>query len=172
MDSTTYIGIDNGVTGSIGVVGWGITVPIMIKTPIISQQSYTKKKQNISRLNVIEFKNFLEHIIYDIIGRNTQMFAVIERPMINSVRFKASISAARCLEAQLCILESYKIAYRYIDSKEWQRYLLPKGLKKEELKKASLDIGIRTFPHLDKIIHKQKDADGILIAEYARLNNL
>jgi hypothetical protein len=50
--------------------------------------------------------------------------------------------------------------------------MFPKGLKGIELKKASMDIGIRLFPHLEEVIIKQKDADGLLIAEWARRNNL
>jgi hypothetical protein len=43
--------------------------------------------------------------------------------------------------------------------------LLPKGIKgSDELKKASLDVGVRLFPKLPL----KKDADGILIAEYMR----
>jgi len=62
-------------------------------------------------------------------------------------------------------LEDAQWPYEYIDSKEWQKVLLPKGIKgSDELKKASLDIGKRMFPTL-KI---KKDADGLLIAEYLR----
>ena len=59
-------------------------------------------------------------------------------------------------------------SYEYIDSKEWQKVLLQKGVKGPELKKASQDIGCRLFPKLKDIIIKQKDADGILIAEYCK----
>jgi hypothetical protein len=69
----------------------------------------------------------------------------------------------------LIALEESQWAYEYIDSKEWQKSLLPKGLKgSEELKKASLDVGKRLFPSLDI----KKDADGLLIAEYLRRKNV
>ena len=59
----------------------------------------------------------------------------------------------------------------YVDSKDWQKVLLPKGTKgSDELKKASLDIGNRLFPQFAD--NKHKDRDGILIAEYGRRLNL
>ena len=62
-------------------------------------------------------------------------------------------------------LEESQFPYEYIDSKEWQKILLPKGLKgSDELKKASLDVGKRMFPELNL----KKDADGLLIAEFLR----
>lgn len=105
--------------------------------------------------------------------KGTNILAVIERPFVNPSMFKSTLSAIRALEATLVILEHIGIPIRYIDSKEWQKELLPEGTKgTTELKKASLDIASRMFPtHIDTI-KKQKDGDGILIAEYARLKNL
>jgi hypothetical protein len=48
--------------------------------------------------------------------------------------------------------------------------MLPKGVAGEELKKASLDIGNRLFPMFTEFKHP--DRDGLLIAEYARRQNL
>jgi hypothetical protein len=85
--------------------------------------------------------------------------------MVNSARFSASMSAVRCLEATLIAIEEVGFSYQYVDSKEWQKLLLPKGLKgSDELKKASFDVGKRMFPTLAI----KKDADGLLIAEYLR----
>lgn len=163
----TYIGIDNGVTGSIGIISE--LGNDFSSTPVVMQQNYTKKKGNIGRLVSRSFSDYLvlnTHNIYESI-------AIIERPMVNSARFMASLSAVRCLEAQLNVLESLEIPYMYIDSKEWQKKLLPKGTKgTADLKKASLDIGTRLFPEFKDQFKKQKDADGMLIAEYARRMNL
>ena len=100
--------------------------------------------------------------------------------------FSTTISAARALEATLIVLEQFKIPFRYVDSKEWQHEMLPKGLqdripkgtksemtkakkvRRAERKMASRDIGKRAFPHLDF----PEDADSILMAEWARRNNL
>ena len=96
---------------------------------------------------------------------------VCERPMINPTRWKASMSAIRCWEAQLIILEVLGVPHQFVDSKEWQRELLPKGIKgSDEQKKASKDIGKRLFPSLADFKHT--DFDGLLIAEYARRKNL
>jgi hypothetical protein len=162
----TYLGIDNGVTGTIGIIKENVAVAYKA-IPVIRQQSYTKKKQSISRVHVKELYVLLDRKVQD-----TSVKAIIERPMVNSQRFKASLSAVRCLEALLTVLELLKIPYEYIDSKQWQRDLLPKGVKAQDLKKASMDIGIRLFPMFEKEILRHKDADGILIAEWARRNNL
>ena len=163
------IGIDNGVTGTIAIIGPDGSQ--FIKTPVKLEQSYTIKKQNINRIKVHEFKKFLRD--------NTvphERFAVLERPMINPMPkfFKTSMSAMRTLEAEVLILESMRIPFMYCDSKHWQRVLLPRGVKKTstQLKKESADIGCRLFPEHQKLIRKHKDADGLLIAEWARRENL
>lgn len=167
MQPKTYIGIDNGVTGTIGVVN-GRMGAILVKTPIIKQQDYTKKKKNISRIHVTTLKQLFSYHIAD----SKNCLCVIERPMINSTRFNASISAARALESTLTIIEYLELPYFFIDSKSWQNMLLPKGVTGPGLKRASHDIGIRLFPQFKELIGKHGDADGILIAEYARQKHL
>lgn len=165
--SKTYIGIDNGVSGGIGLITPAEQVAF-VPTPTISQQNYTKTKGNISRLDFEKFWDIMEDQM-----EYHDCTVLLERPMVNPGRFKATISAVRCLEAQLIVLESLKIPYMYCDSKEWQKALLPSGIKgSTELKKASLDIGTRLFPQFTKEIKKQKDADALLIAEYARRKGL
>lgn len=164
-----YVGIDNGVSGSIGIVGVSFESSF-IKTPIKRELSYQKSKK--SYINRIDFKE-LYNFLADIESKYDNLFAVIERPMINSSRFKASISAARSLEATLIILELLEIPYEYCDSKQWQKSLLPAGLKgSAEQKSASKDVGLRLFPQHKDLINKHKDADGILIAEWAKRSNL
>jgi hypothetical protein len=75
-----------------------------------------------------------------------EALAVIERPMINPMRFQASVSAARSLEATLIAIESLGIPRMYVDSRQWQKALLPHWCKGPELKHASADIGCRLFP--------------------------
>lgn len=160
-----YIGIDNGVSGTIGVVSneEGFQ-SVNVITPVFSQQNYTKAKANINRVNTKELKLILKPF-------REGGFLLIERPMVNPGRFKATTSALRSLEASLIVIEDLEIPFQYIDSKEWQKALLPSGLKGPELKTASVDIGIRLFPEHKELITKHKDADGILIAEYARRQN-
>lgn len=151
-----YLGIDNGVTGSIGIIL--DNQYFYFKTPVKKELSYTKTKQWLNRID------------FDILKKDLSILnihlAVIERPMVNPGRFKATMSAMRALEATQIILEQLKIPYQWIDSKEWQKAMLPAGLEKEELKEASLQIGKRLFPNIKW--DEFDDADGILIAEYAR----
>src|SRR6056297_1467616 len=162
MSKKLFIGIDNGVTGSIGVISPDTS--IFLPTPVKKEQDYTKKKKNISRINSIELFSFLKP--YKDNFNSNEIIIALECPAINPQRWTSSMSAIRALEATLNVIELLGLPFRYIDSKEWQRELLPKGIKgTPELKKASMDIGLRLFPNHEEIILKQKDADGILIAE-------
>jgi hypothetical protein len=161
-----YIGIDNGTTGSIGILSENKEICEFLETPSKKEQSYTKTKQNISRIDFPVIYKLLEDY-------KDSSFAIIERPLVNPKMFKTTMSAMRALEATLCAIEGLEIAHQYIDSKQWQKELLPQGTKGSvELKKASKEIGIRLFPQHKELIEKHKDADGILIAEFARRNNL
>lgn len=164
-----YVGIDNGVSGTIGVV-YPDGDSEFLKVPVIKEQNYTKKKGNVTRINAEKLFNFLSSLT-EINKSWEHLFCAIERPMVNPTRFAATTSALRALEATLIIVELLNIPYMYIDSKEWQKELLPSGCKGEELKTASRDIGCRLFPKYKDLIIKHKDADGILIAEYLRRNS-
>jgi len=166
MDKT-YIGIDNGISGTIGVL-YSNGDTKFVTTPVKKEQNYTKTKGNVSRILAPELYTF----ICDIKAKSSKnLFCFIERPMVNPTRFKATTSALRALEATLIIVELLDIPYAYIDSKEWQKVLLPSGCKGDALKTASKDIGCRLFPQHKELIEKHKDADGILIAEYAKRRN-
>lgn len=135
----------------------------LYKLPVKKELSYTKEAKNISRIDYTGLCGLLGDIVADF--NDHEVIVGLERPMVNSARFNASLSAIRALEATLIALEKAMWAYEYIDSKEWQKVLLPNGIKgSDELKKASLDIGKRLFPKLDI----KKDADGLLIAEYLK----
>jgi hypothetical protein len=158
-----FVGIDNGVSGSIGIVpgtGEGSLVPLYFKMPIEKQLNYTKTKAWINRINVSGFYQILSTF------QSSVVTIAMERPMVNPGRFKATVSALRALEATLITVERLGMSYRYIDSKEWQKALLPAGLEGPELKEASLQVGMRLFPKVD--FGNFKDADGLLIAEYLR----
>lgn len=169
MSHKIYIGIDNGVTGTIGWVGENLA-PGMIETPVKSEQSYTKEKKNITRVDHPALVQWLKEVVSNLDPQDVMV--VIERPMINPMRFQASVSAARSLEATLIAIESLGLPRMYVDSRQWQKALLPHGCKGPELKSASADIGCRLFPALEKIIGKHKDADALLIAEWARREGL
>ncbi|MHA1828597.1 MAG: hypothetical protein ACTSX6_08115 [Candidatus Heimdallarchaeaceae archaeon] len=158
----TYIGIDNGVTGSITIINEENI--LHIKTPVKKELNYTKNKQNISRINHTTFREFLKNNID--VENKLGNFVLLERPMVNPTRFRATQSALRALEAVLIVLEDLQLSFQYVDSKEWQKMFLP-GVKGNALKKAAVDVAKRLYPHVET-----KDADSILIAEYARRRNL
>ncbi len=167
MSHKIYVGIDNGVTGTIGVISPD-NASMNYEIPVVVQQNYTKAKQLVTRINAPALRKIF--LKYELEPGNCLI--IIERPMVNPTRFKATMSAIRALEAVLTIIETMSLPYMYMDSKEWQRFLLPQKIKKEDTKKASLDIGLRLFPQHRALIEKHKDADGLLIAEYARRKNI
>jgi len=159
-----YIGIDNGVTGSIGIIDSEINDATWFKTPIKKCLNYTKKKAWLNRVDADKLFGILRKATN---CENEGTVAFIERPLVNPMMFKATTSALRAFEATVIILEFLKIPYEYIDSKEWQKAMLPNGVKGRELKRASKDVATRLFPKLKF----KGDGDGILIAEYARRKN-
>ncbi len=160
-----YIGVDNGTTGTLGIISEDKSIIDFCLTPKKTEQSYTKKKKNISRIETVVLYDYLS--TFDL----SNAIAVVERPLVNPGLFTATISAVRALEATLIVLERLHIPIQYEDSKRWQKELLPEGIKGKELKKASCDIACRLFPNFSKLIIKHKDGDGLLLAEYARRHN-
>ena len=161
--SKIWVGIDNGISGTIGIVGNDIE-SVFVKTPTKYEQDYTKAKKLITRL---DYSKFME--LFSSYNKN-DICVCLERPLVNPTRFKSSTSALRCHEAELIMIEILGMKHIFLDSKDWQKVMLPKGCSGEELKKASLDIGNRLFPQFADVKHP--DRDGILIAEYARRMNL
>lgn len=157
QSNRVFIGIDNGVSGAITVLSESGVVLTHIKIPVKNCLNYTKKKAFHNRVDFLKLKHELCS------GIGISPFCMIERPMVNPMRWVASISAIRCLEATEIILEELQIPYQFIDSKEWQKVLLPSGLVKEQLKKAADDVAKRLFPKLTIV-----NSDSLLIAEYCR----
>jgi hypothetical protein len=157
-----YIGIDNGVTGSIGIVYFDGR-SAFVETPVFKDKNYTKDDQSLRRINHKELYLELSRLgIKDAL-------VVIERPMVNPRAFTATKSALRALEATLVVLEQIGFEYEYIDSKEWQREFIGSNvIGRDALKEASMLIGMKLFPNNATYIKEHGDADGLLIAEYAR----
>lgn len=155
------IGIDNGVTGAIGIIDTDNGSYGYHQMPVFTQLNYTKAKAYLNRINTAKLKTMLRSLV----NINKNIMCVIERPMINPMRWKASVSAIRALEATQIVLEELQIPYQWIDSREWQKALLPSGLKGPELKSASLDVGKRFFPNSTF----KHDADALLITKYAQM---
>lgn len=164
MSHKLWVGIDNGTSGSIAWMGDGIETGF-VETPKFEEQSYTKTVKNITRIN----RSALRELLLKILGDNKPFdaFVMLERPRVNPKQFATTMSAMRALEATLCVIEDMGIPHAYCDSKQWQKKLLPQGIKGSvELKKASKDIGCRLYPQFADAIRKHKDADGLLIATW------
>jgi hypothetical protein len=160
MSYQTYIGIDNGITGSIGIAGDNRDPQFHI-TPIKKSLNYTRKVGWTHRIDTVKLQELL-CVFCD-------SFVLIERPFVNPKMFKASVSAIRAMEASIIVFEQLGVPYEFIDSKKWQKAMLGEGIKgAKDLKIASLQTGIRLFPQFEEMFTKQKDADGMLIAEWGR----
>lgn len=161
-----YIGVDNGVTGSIGIINTNGGAS-WHKTPVRRELNYTKEEAWLNRIDRNKLKDILSKVSQHVATGGTAL-VILERPMINSRRWKASCSALRSFEATLTVLEDLKLPFIYVDSKEWQKVMLPSGVSGEELKTSSLQVARRLFPTL-KVV---KDGDAILMAEWARQKQL
>lgn len=162
-DTKYFIGIDNGVTGSIGIISLkgGVKSSAFIPTPVIRTRNYTVEKHYLNR---IDWKTMMDNIP---IGG----MVYLEKPMINNKRWTATQSALRSIEATLVVLEylGYEKdkSYWFLDSKTWQKEFLSSALiGEEEMKKGSMEVGLKLFPSNGRFIEKHGDADGLLIAEY------
>lgn len=164
---TVVIGIDNGVTGSIGIMSQDMVN--FFPTPVKNEQDYTKAKNRISRVDVPALMETFKNLQ----GAGIVLRAFVERPLVNPGMFKATVSGVRALEATLIVLETLGIGFEFVDSKEWQKVVLPQGIKgSADLKKASVEIGTRLYPSFADAIKKQGDADGLMIAHWAYRNKL
>jgi hypothetical protein len=160
-----FIGIDNGASGSIGIINKDRTIIHFSGVPVKETRDYTKEVKYINRVDVSRLSDLILSYIGDC--KRSEILLISERPMINPTRFQASIHAARSFEAMMICLESMLLTPIIIDSRIWQHELLP-GMKGEAaLKQASFDEGIRLFPDQVASIIKHGDADALLIAEYA-----
>lgn len=164
FDKTLACGIDNGATGSIGVVGVNFE-PVLFATPVRKCLDYQKVAKHVTRVDVDELYKQLLITLGDRLPY-TKVF--MERPLKQPKLFEATCSAMRAHEATLIVLEKLKLPYSFVDSKQWQYEMLPEGIiGSTELKKASMEIGMRKFPRLADDIKKRKEADAILMAQWA-----
>jgi len=173
------IGIDNGVTGALCVMPFGDIAdsePLepssehFWRVPTSRTENYQKEAKSITRLNTSKLLERLQSWVLI-----EEAFAVIERPLVNPARFDATLSAVRCFEATLVVLEHLGIPYRFIDSREWQSALLP-GIKGPgNLKDAGMEWCRKRYPDLSyefdeatPIKNFPDDGDAVCIAHYAK----
>jgi hypothetical protein len=171
MQNKTYIGIDNGVSGSIGILFEKPIDALFFKMPVMVKRDYQKTKMKTGKLKYITRIDFvgLSNILKTYLVNFDECFALIERPFTHPDKYYSTISAARACEATIIILELLDIQYDFIDSRSWQGVLLPSGIKgRENLKNWSQITGKRMFPHIEI----GSDADGLLIAHYAKIRRM
>lgn len=165
-----YVGIDNGSSGSLGIIHPNGKA-LWFRTPVKKCRNYQKEEKNITRVDVPVLNKILdEHVIAEAsVGDiNSMVSVVLERPYSNIRGYNASLCAARALEATLISLEAYGLEYTFLDSKKWQHELLPGVEGRDELKKASFQKGLELFPG----VKFKKDADSLLIAYWAKEQKL
>ncbi len=163
-----YLGIDNGVSGSIGYVTKDQSGAGQILMPVKSERRWTKKESYSRRIDWVEAEKLIKVLMMKYGSHPDETFVLCERPMVNPQMFFASMSALRAHESIIIVLEMIGLSRRYIDSREWQRYLMPRIRGKEDLKKNSILVAQQLFPVFE-FDNRCEDADGLLIAEYARL---
>lgn len=156
--------IDNGNTGTVGWYGCSGTGFGLIPTKRRMSSHVSPHKMTV--VDPDAFSDILSEIAEATGVRPFETMVMRERPMINPKRWKASMSASRADEAETIVLEVLGYPYMYVDSKQWQRGLLPssglKGTTAETLKRESMEAGCRLFPEFLELIKKHGDADGIL----------
>lgn len=158
--SRLTVGIDNGSTGSIGVLAEGFAH--FLEVPTQDYLHYGKKGSIGQRLERSAFKTWLTSW-RDIAGTDPRIF--IERPFSGKF-INAVVPAHRFFEATIICLEDLKFGYEVIDSGVWQTPVLGNVKGSPELKRASLLRGIQLYPKLEADLRAHGDADGLLIAHY------
>lgn len=150
----TYIGIDNGTTGSIGIINdYSYD---FLKVPVKSCKDYSGKK---SRTRIDH--EALKDILRPYAGRCK---VGLEYPLVNPRLFIATCSGIAAYEAVLVVCEQFNIPVEMIPAKKWQKCYSIKG----NTKILSAEIGKSLYPAIADKIDEHKDADGILIADFLK----
>ena len=160
------VGIDNGTSGSIGVIGYlggGIgSGPRQVDFCKVPTQEYLHYGQR-GTISLRLDRAALTLILAPVVCSGTRVF--IERPFSGQF-INAVVPAHRTFEATIIVMEDLGLGYTVIDSREWQKPVLGAVSGSAELKKASKLRGIQLYPQHRDAITKHKDADGLLIAHH------
>lgn len=115
------IGIDNGVTGSIGWIFKGKCG--LMKMPVRRVVDYGKAGKHMNRIDVKALKALLVGFKYEAQKAEEDIKIIMERPFMgDATKIVAMLSAARAFEATLIVIETVQIGFRVIDSRAWQKY--------------------------------------------------
>ena len=161
----TIIGIDNGSTGTIGIIAPDRAH--FFETPIQEYLHYGKKGSVSNRLDRKALAAKINEALKESGVTVDQVRVFIERPFTaGPMMIKSMLSAHRMFEATICLLEDLNLGYDVIDSGEWQKPSLGAIKGSAELKKASLLRGSQLYPQFAPLIKRHGDADGLLIAHH------
>lgn len=157
------IGIDNGSSGSIGILGPdGATFEAV---PTQDYLHYGKKGSIGQRLDRKALAALISGRIDRGIAERHQARVYVERPFSGKF-INAVVPAHRFFEATIITLEDLSLGYEVVDSREWQTEVLGNVRGSPLLKKASKLRGVQLYPQLEAAIKSQGDADGLLIAHH------
>lgn len=192
MNKTWILGIDNGISGSIALMDPKGKIVFYEHVPVYSEQKWTKAKvkklktgikvqhDKITLIDVERLQSML--VKYTSVIPDIHCF--LERPAISynsKWGMHTAVSASMSWAYVVYVLKRLKIARTDIDSKEWQKELIPeatgshnkeymKTLKAGErnslLKEASYMFAQGICPKFKS--NDPGDADSICLCEYGR----
>lgn len=157
-----WVGIDNGTTGTIGII-FSRGDYMFTRVPSKEEINYQRKK--VHTITRIHRQNLITLLTGSLAGAS-DVRVMIEKPYTQAIASQALTCGHRALEAVLNVVEDLSYPHEIIPASDWQKMLLPAGLKGIQAKRAGVDVCRKLFPQLDW--DKIKDADGMLIAEYCR----
>lgn len=168
MSAHLTIGIDNGQSGSIGIITPSATT--FCATPTQDYLHYGKKGSISQRLDRAALHKMIWGACPLLPNSVTQVDAsavrvYIERPFSGKF-MNAALPAHRFFEATIIVMEDLGLGYEVVDSGPWQKAMLGNVSGSAELKKASKLRGLQMYPQFKDFINKHKDADGLLIARH------
>lgn len=158
--SRTTIAIDNGVTGSIAIIG---PDGVFFEPVPTKEQLIGKAGKVVRRIDHVELAGWM----HGQLEQARYIRAYIERPFTGSaMMINTTVLSARAHEAVSIVLEQLGIGYETVDSKPWQASMLGAIKGSPALKKASMLRGMQMFPAHAKAIRDHGDADSLLMAQY------
>lgn len=192
MNDTWILGIDNGVTGSIALMNPKGKVVMLAKVPTYKEIKWTKPKVKKLKTKTKVVRDEITLIDIDALQRMlvtytsvvSDIHCFLERPAISYAAawsLSTSVSASMSWAYVTYVLKKLKIPRTDIDSKEWQKALIPEatGLKNKEymktlksgernklLKEASAMFAKSICPKYNS--KESGDGDSICICEYGR----
>lgn len=160
MSAHVTIGLDNGVTASLAILGPDGAIFETMPTVRVNEG---KAGKMITRINHRELAALLRFHI----PTPERAHAWVEKSFTGSaMMINTSLLAARSYEAVIIVLEQLGIGYHRIASSDWQKPVLGAVKGRDNLKAASLSRGIQYYPQLAASIKSHGDADGLLIAHH------